>query len=1146
MKRILLLSIAILFGLNYYSQEFPIQITTVVPSPYPQTFEEALGLGNNSFIILNNTDMLNSHEIKLTAKISSDNGILVEVSPEATPSQPIILAPGETRTVFGQELESLYLNYTESDITYSGVDLPQIINNPYMPEGTYSFCIKAFDYNTSVPLSNELISGCAAPVYITTISPPIITYPFDQQEVTALIPQQLIFSWTPVSFNSPNVRYAFQMVDYTDLNVNVYDLLDESDFNYYSEENIMGNTLIYGPNMPSLVTGHNYAIRVKAYLMGDELNIENDGFSDVVQFQYVEGNFNIISPGFTDLNINIDPFSSNNTIPNFTGTLTGGFDLGDLLDIDLGGYGTIETEGTTVDDNPPLMTTDLGCDAGCNAIAISDQISVEIESNDIVNIGNFQMQVFGINGSPSSGYSGEGFVTLDELFSPLPMKVNFSNLKMNAAKQIISGEATAEIRTGSWLKDSWNNTQKKFEGVNYGNNPTEVLDNAMSEEFRLDRWDDLTESAAITLPAGYGSDIVDGEEQNNYQVQITEMVFGPDQATFDAMVMIPIPDDMDGTKHLIFAASNICISPSGPSIGSSPAQLSLSQSVRYRTTDDFALEINALGNADLGEGTFAELDCQGFFRANISGQVLFSPDFLVIEAEDGTLNNTDTLSAAFTAEFESWDSWIGELSFIDQNNSSAGKLSSTRFQYSGLEGYTYKLDFAKFDHDINANLTGMTFPEAYSGSSAQDWQGLFINDMEVLLPKWAKDDSNDERMSINAQTLLIDASGLSGQFDGTNLAQLDDGNLGGWDFSVDEAHLKIVSNEFQNGDLAGKLRIPITDDPLNYTANIQHAQNQTQHNFEIITTGEIDLPAFLAEITLAENSSISVDIAGDNDVLVEAQLHGHIDLPEQIGDIPGCNIEDISFDDMVIKNHGEVFSIGSFGTENLASSLAVASIGVGLNALDFNKLDGAIDKYNLGFELNVQLGESNAGVTGIGDLYVIAKNIGATPQDFNLTHDDSGIDAFNITGNLPGVNLTGMVEFFDNETLGHGFTGQLEANFIDNINVQARAMFGTKEIENDNKKFFLVEGMGTLATGFPLAGPVSIYGFGGGVYYNIKPSNNFQLNATEGEYEPPTLTSIADKYVFDEGALGLKAACVMGLTPPDVFNADVGLTIFLN
>jgi hypothetical protein len=80
------------------------------------------------------------------------------------------------------------------------------------------------------------------------------------------------------------------MVDYTGLNVNVYDLLNENDFQYFSEENIIGNILVYGPDKPSLIPNHDYAVRVRAYLLDGSLNMENGGFSDVVQFHYNQSN----------------------------------------------------------------------------------------------------------------------------------------------------------------------------------------------------------------------------------------------------------------------------------------------------------------------------------------------------------------------------------------------------------------------------------------------------------------------------------------------------------------------------------------------------------------------------------------------------------------------------------------------------------------------------------------------------------------------------------------------------------------------------------------------------------------------------------------------------------------------------------------
>ena len=1112
----------LLMFVQYLSINAQIQINTVIPPPYPQTYEEALGFGNNSFLVLTNTNQTQSYEIKLTASVSADNGISVAVSPEAVPSQPITLAPGETRTIFGQELEALYLNYSQDDIIYKGTSFDELANNPYLPEGVYTFCIKAFSYNTGIPLSDENISGCAPPIFITTITPPIVTFPFDEQDVLAITPQQVVFSWTPVSFNSPDIRYAFQMVDYTDMNVNIYDLLDESDFLFYSEENIIGNTLIYGANLPGLQFGHDYAIRVKAYLLGNELNIQNDGFSDVVRFHYSEGS---------------NPFSITDLVPdNNIIDFDNDFDIGGLLDI--GSYETKPGTGNTVDKIMPITTTDLGCDGGCNTTVPTNITTAELVINSTVNIGIFKMEVKQVSGTQNGGYSGYGFVQSSSFF-PYPIKVNFTGVKINTSSQVINGEAVTEVRTGSWLENSWDNIQKNFKANSWGNNPEEFFNKVDNPDFRLEKWKTLTESASITLPAGYG--------EGNYRVQITKLIFKPEIAKFDAMVMIPVPDDVNGAKHLVFTATDICISPSGPSLGSKPVELDLSSTLRYKASNNVALEITASGSSSLGTGTHVELDCNGFYKASIAGRVVFSPNILKAENSSGVLNKTDTLAAAFSAEFESWDSWIAEVAFTDENKEKEGKLSSTRFQYSELEGYTFKLDYAKYDHHLTTNMAGMQFPASYEGRTGGDWQGLIISNLEVFLPKWAKDDSNDERVSFAANAMIVDESGVSGQFDGTNLVALEKGAIGGWDFSVDEVHLKVVSSTLEDGDMKGQLRIPISDDVFNYNANVQYADNNTQHNFVISNTGKIKMPAFLASLTLSPNSSISVDIDNNSDVLVEALLHGKIDLPDVVGEIPGCNLKDITFQDFAVRNKGEFLEIGSFGTEEASAGLSVAGFAVGLANMGLKELEDIKGDYKLGMDLNINLGTNDIEVSGATALFFIANKAGLTPRDTKLTHKTTGVTAFNVKGDLPGVKVDATVEFFKNTTLGHGFAGDFKANFLESINVKATAIFGSKEMGNETKKFFLIEGMGTLNQGIPFVGPLALYGFGGGLYYNMKLSDDFKLDTKKEASEALGMNSIASRYSFEEGQIGVKAAVVIGMTPSaEVFNADVSLGIEIN
>lgn len=1111
---------SLFFGLSLFGQNEPIQVTTIISPPYPQTYEDALGMGNNGYIVLTNTDQANPYEVKLTLSVTSDAGISFETSPEAVPTQPILLAPGETRSFFGSELEALYLNYNVDDITYSGIDLEEVAQNPYLPEGTYVMCVRAWDYNTAVPLSNTAIGGCAAPIFITTIAAPIITTPFQDQMVNAITPQQVIFNWTPVLFTSPNLRYAIQIADMTDINANPYDILEQSDFLFFSAEDLPANTYVFGASDPALQVGHEYAVRVKAYLTDGTLNIENGGFSEIVQFTYGDdiGNnwFNPIDPFF-----NGDPIVTDVIDNNWF------FDPA-ILDINYGGYGIIDDEDDGVNSFTQVTSTDLGCQTGCIPVEVQSGQSTAINNGATIYIGNFELEVNSSSGTTSNGYSGSGVIKATSFF-PYPVSVNFSNLKINPSGQVMSGTASAAKRSGSWLTESWNNIEKNFNQFTHGNTLDEIIADVQDPDYYLEQWNTASQLAAITLPAGYGD--------KKYKVQITEINFGPTEANFDAMVMVPMPDNIGGTKALVFSGENVCISPSGPAIGNNPITFNLSSSMRFDMSEDIALAINPSNTAG---NSYVNIDCNGFSSATIEGQVLFSPEMIIAENANGQVMSQDTVVANISAQFEDWSEWIGEVNFTEEQTPQNGKIATQRFQYKQLKDYTFEVESAVFDHDINQNYEGMNFPQDYEGATDASWEGLKIGNLNIILPKWAKDDANDERLFFQGENLLMDGTGLSGVFTSENLTELANSSVGGWGFSIDNMLLKIVSNSLQEGDFDGEIMIPVSDDPLAYSANIQYYSQDTHHNFVVATTDTIGMPGFLSTLSLDPNSSLTLDV--DNDVVaIAANLNGSLDLPKQIGNIPGCDIKNVSFQDLNISNQPDYLSFGSFGTGNTNLGMTIAGFGVGLVGIAAQELSDS--KFELGFDLNVTLGTEFAEVSGTSSLFMLADLI-YQGEDYTFEHDRAGVDAFEASGDLPGVSVNAMVEFFNQENLGSGFAGSFTAQFLEACNVSATVMFGSKEVSNETKKFFLVEGMGMSPAPIPIAPPVSIYGFGGGLFYNIKP--NFSISANDiptEESEPNEINGIAQHYQFEEGYVGIKAATVLAITPKETFNADAALTV---
>ena len=1110
-------SLLILAATTATAQNQPIQINTVVPPPYPQTYEEAISVGENSTIIVQNTDQSTTYEVKLSVEVEGDNGISFRTLPQATPVAPLVLAPGETRNLSSQELESLYANYNENDIQYEGFNAQEMAQNPYLPEGNYTICITALDYNTSAQLSSPQMSGCSPPIYITPISPPIITNPQSDSEVMQQTPQLLNINWTPVTYNSPMMRYEFQMVDITDLDINPYDALNSNNFQFYQQENLQTNTLVYDASKPQLTTGHTYAMRVRAYLLDGSLNIQNQGWSDIVTFTYTE-----------------------NTLADDD---TGDDDTGSEDEDDTG----VTTTGGS--DTTPLPEGEFDCNSSCsvNVQSLSEQPAENLTEGATVQMGNFTMNMNSFTGNASSGYSGTGYVEITSFF-PAPVRVEFSGIKVNENNRVISGSAEAVTRDGSWLNDSWENLQSNFSFGSLGKTPAQVFQNIQSEQYILEQLDQVQTQAGISMPVGYG----DG----NYKVQILSIKFNPDNARFNSFVMVPIPDDRRGEQYLAFGANDLCLTPGGPALGGDPARLALVREASFEPSEKVGFTFHPNDGGE--EGSFVELDCNGFYRARINGLARFSPEVFIAENSQGEVAEEDTVVASFSAHFGGWDNWMGQVDFntLPPGADPSSKQASGRFQHKKLNGYSFMVNNAVVDHSDTLNAEMMTFPSHYSGGADSTWQGVYLRQFNVRFPKWMGGrDSEEDRVMLEVENLLVDASGVSTRVSGNNLVEEGEGGIDGWDFTMNSFEVEFLQNQLHAGEFSGGLHVPVTDSLMDYTAQLSFSDSLTQTNFSVSTNEEIQMPGFLAAVTLAPNSTIEVDVQSDSDVMVEASLHGSMDLPEQIGQIPGCNLEGITFQDLTVRSQAEpkYLEVGSFGTNGSLNTPQIGGFSVSLEGLDFQEVSG--NDYALNFGLGINLGTDAVQVSGQAGFKL---NSRFKPQltGNKFEFQDTQLDAFQVSGDLPGVSVEATVQFYDNEQFGHGFHGTFEAEFMESARVEATAMFGVKPTEDQDIRYWLVDGIAAIKPGITFAPPMAFHGFGGGVYYNIAPQSNpgfeevKQANESQGQGSNGSsgidAPDFQNRYQVSDGALGLSASVIVGMQAEQVFNADATLTVTIN
>lgn len=1080
--RIILITLAFLFTQVVFGQS-PINVTVTVLPPYPSYVDEVMEMNDQTIITIQNSDISSAYSIKLMAVLTGNNGITVRTKESALPSSSIDLAPGETVVMTGEELSIFYNNYSESDFDFIGVSRQDIINNQQLPDGSYTICLRAFDYQSGIPLSATSPQGCSAPFVVLAVDPPIITYPQNNTTVPTIEPQLLNINWIPVSVSLPDLRYRFEMVDLTDFPMNAYDAFETGDFLFLAEDDILANVFLYGMEHPLLIPGHEYAIRVQAYRLDGPLNVLNDGYSDIVTFTYGEA---------------------------------------------------MEEEDDGEDVTPDLADQNFECGQSCNFVLPSGQSAAEAKPRvgAMLAIGNFTMRVSSITGN--GPYSGVGVIQ-STAHLPVGIKVAFKDIQVNSDGRIFEGSAKSVIREDSWVDETWSDIETAVDDIDF--NPAslnQAVETLTDPNFYIDNLTGISEQVGTTLPFSIGS------EENG--LQVVGMHFFPDRASYNLSSIIELFDDAKGDpRYLNFMAKDLCITPAGIALSADEARLELMQSVRYNFDNKTQLEFKPAGGGS--QGTYLTFDCDGFNGVWAQGDVVFNPGVIRSVNDQGDIQANDTVKADFSTSFTSWSDWVATIEFgVQRDNSSAD--SQNLFMYKELEDYIIGVEQAYIDHSTEANPEGMVFPENYQANSGLDWQGVYFKTLKVTLPEWIKAyDDSDERIQIEGADLIMDGQGMTGILKADNVLSQKEGAMGKWPITVDEIRVKIFQNSLAEAYFSGDLKIPVFEEPFNYQADLQFLNNRTKHTFTFSPVEEYTIPMWYANTTIANNSSLSVNI-NDGSAYVEADLNGAISFQPAIGDIDKMNLANITFEHFVIRSQAapEYIEIGNIGTGISGQELAVAGFGVLLESMDWNEESADLSSLDLGLAMDLS-----------GDMFGISGSTGLEIKNSinnlvdSLSFDFEGVDINNIylEANAGVVDIKGGISFFKNhEKFGDGFSGSLGVKFVESIDLQGSVLFGNVKPESgDAFNYWYAHAMAYLpTTPVPMATPLDIYGFGGGVYMNLALNRDFPN--PRGVHTSGNPNEI---FEVQEGILGFQASVIMGLTPSSTtFNADVGLTAEIN
>jgi hypothetical protein len=634
---------------------------------------------------------------------------------------------------------------------------------------------------------------------------------------------------------------------------------------------------------------------------------------------------------------------------------------------------------------------------------------------------------------------------------------------------------------------------------------------------------DLIDNAIPTLLPFGVSKTIGGEKQT---VVLDSASFSPEGGFLTAYAVIGVPKTGD---TLAFKVSEAQFTTGG---FTGDARLVLLEDIDINIADSTTLSIKSDE-----QKTYVDWDCNGFNELGIDCEVTFSREFVVPENPDGTPDTTGQhVTTTFETQIQSWDELLVDVSLPPM-------------QFTKLKGFGFYISHAVFDFSETENSSYMVFPPGYTTPSMPEpnsplWEGFFLEQMQIKLPPEFKNKNSNERITISADNLLIDELGVTGSLSAYNILTLDNGDAGGWAFSLDTLSVSLYTNQLEDVTLAGDIVIPISDEDneLHYSGFIDDSGD---YFLNVNLRDTMDVPLWAAKLSIYNNSYVNIN-RQNHEFVASAVLNGELSITKD-GD-GSVQIAGLEFQQLTLQNvqpYLDIHTVALSGNDQNK----MANFPITIHNVTFTKEDMSA---GLGFNLAVNfVGDDDNGFSGDagfsfwGDFVEVDNRM--KWQYREMLFDEISIDvdasAFSLQGSL--------IIYRNDPTFGKGFKGMINAQFQPGLIVSASAQFGNV----NDMRYWYVDGLLVMPTGIPIFPGFGVYGFGGGAYYHMSRQNteNVQIpndpsgNPVDNSDIPgQSLSGIV--YLPDPNIhLGVKASVIVGTFPkPDAFNATVTFEMNFN
>lgn len=639
-----------------------------------------------------------------------------------------------------------------------------------------------------------------------------------------------------------------------------------------------------------------------------------------------------------------------------------------------------------------------------------------------------------------------------------------------------------------------------------------------------------------------------------YTLMMDNLEFTPTGGTADIFIII---NATPSPNRLIFKAFNV---PFGPGGFTGETKLALGTTLEIPISNPVRLSI--IGN----ENTYVTFDCDGFKGMSVEADVEFCRKY-VVPLNPTTLkvipDEDKMVKGHFIAAMPAWGEFVVDIN-IDP-------FAIT--QYDSIKWIANGIVF-----DFSSSLTPATvkFPNNYvspfvvnqNGTmvGSPQWRGFYMKTMTVVLPnQFSK--NNGQTISVGAQNLIFDDTGLSGRVFASPILDICDGNMGGWAFSIDTFAVQAVNNKLKGFEINGKLNIPLfASDNANCPADsscLRYKATIMPGNLYSFSLSPIDtsytVKMWKGKVVLYNNSEVTMTVK-DGKFLLEANLTGRLTINGQLSSNFATKIKDIGFENVVIRNKAPYFDPGKWSVPSISAGLGFGGFGIFVKNTEMIKIDSTRGALSFGAGIIVLDKQSNYVVVDGG--FRLKGKLEIINKRQRWVYDGFSVDSVTIDASFPGVDrVYGSLHFFGQDaphpTYGKGFRGEVKVDFaVLDVSLSAVGVFGRMGGSDtiNEYRYFMIDALAEFNPGINM-GALQLLGFGGGASYHMERIGSMETGLpTDIINQDPSILTLGKSlsgiiYIPNKVyGLSLHATVVLSLPKKEAFNvnATFGISFYEN